>query len=70
MIRYLMGLCIRLRMLGTRECEVMIERYTAVVKGLAALISRIDDDLQSINALPTDGRLPKAESLKALRAES
>jgi hypothetical protein len=69
MIRYLMGLCIRLRMLGTRECEVMIERYTAVVKGLAALISRIDDDLQNQRAAH---RRTAAESrkLKALRAES
>lgn len=49
-VRYLMGLCIRLRMLGKRECEVMIERYTAVVKGLSALIAGIDEDLTNQRA--------------------
>ena len=35
-VRYLMGLCIRLKILGKRESGVLIERYTAVVKGLSA----------------------------------
>ncbi|HUE87586.1 MAG TPA: four helix bundle protein [Vicinamibacterales bacterium] len=70
-VRYLMGLCIRLKMLGKRDCDVLIERYTAVVKGLSALITRIDEDLQNQRAAR---RRTAAESrsrkLKALKADS
>jgi four helix bundle protein len=43
--RYLLQLCIRLQMLDARHCESLIARYTDVIQGLAALISRIDQDL-------------------------
>ena len=67
-VRYLLGLCSRLQMRGTHECDTLIERYTAVVKGLAALITRIDGDLQNQRA----GRRTAAErrKLKALIADS
>jgi four helix bundle protein len=57
-VRYLLGLCSRLQMRATDECDTLIERYTAVVKGLAALISRIDGDLQNRRA---DRQPPTAE---------
>ena len=65
-VRYLLGLCIRLQMLGNHECDKLIERYTDVVKGLAALITRIDGDLQNQRAArrrtAAESRKPKAES--------
>ena len=65
-VRYLLGLCIRLHMRGARECDTLIERYTAVVKGLAALITRIHRDLQDHRAA---SRRTAAGS-RELRAES
>ena len=65
-VRYLLGLCIRLQMRGAHECDTLIERYTAVVKGLAALITRIDRDLQNHRAASrrtaAGSRKPRAES--------
>jgi four helix bundle protein len=46
-VRYLLGLCIRLKMLDKHDCDKLIERYTDVIKGLSALITRIDEDLQN-----------------------
>jgi four helix bundle protein len=43
--RYLLGLCVRLEVLNMKACQKLIDRYTKVVKGLAALITRIDQDL-------------------------
>ena len=72
-VRYLLGLCIRLKMLGNDECDKLIERYTDVIKGLSALITRIDGDLQNQRAArrrtAAERRKPKAESRK-LKAES
>lgn len=45
-VRYLLGLIVRLEMLDHTICAPLIDRYTAVIKGLSALIARIDHDLQ------------------------
>ena len=61
-VRYLLNLCIRLNILGKRDCDALIERYTEVVKGLSALIVRIDADLVAQRAQRDDSsRKPRAE---------
>jgi hypothetical protein len=47
-------------MLGKHECDKLIERYTDVIKGLSALITRIDEDLQNQRSARRR-RLPKAD---------
>jgi four helix bundle protein len=59
-VRYLLSVCVRLRMIGKRDCDALIERYTEVVKGLSALIMRIDHDLVAQRASRRQ-RQPKAE---------
>jgi four helix bundle protein len=49
-VRYLLSLCIRLKMLGKQEGDKLINRYTDVIKGLSALTTRIDGDLQDQRA--------------------
>jgi four helix bundle protein len=44
-IRYLLGLCVRLEFLDPQACAELIDRYTEVVKSLAALIAKIEEDL-------------------------
>jgi four helix bundle protein len=43
--RYLLELCVRLKLLEAHLCRPLVDRYTEVIQGLAALISRIDEDL-------------------------
>lgn len=45
--RYLLQLCKRLRFLDGSACDDLARRYTEVIKGLSALITRIDEDLQA-----------------------
>ena len=52
-VRYLFGLCMRLDLLASGECTRMIERYDEVVKGLAALIVKIDEDLLAQRGIRT-----------------
>ena len=68
-VGYLLSVCVRLRMIGNPDCDALIERYTEVVKGLSALIMRIDHDLVAQRAAATE----TAESRRApgaLKAES
>jgi hypothetical protein len=54
-------------MLSKHDCDTFVERYTDVIKGLSALITRIDEDLQRQRAARrrtagTESRTLKAES--------
>ena len=44
--RYLLGLTTRLRLLEKERCAPLIECYSEVIKGLVALVTRIQDDLE------------------------
>jgi four helix bundle protein len=43
--RYLIGLAVRLGLLPAKECDPISERYTELIKGLAALITTIEAGL-------------------------
>jgi four helix bundle protein len=45
--RYLLELSINLGFLKIASCEQLITRYTELIKGLSALINKIDTDLQN-----------------------
>jgi four helix bundle protein len=49
-VRYLLGLAVRLEMLEDSDCLPLIARYSEAIKGLAALIARIDRDQQERGA--------------------
>ena len=64
--RYLLTLCVRLKLLNPGVTDKLADRYTEVIKGLAGLIARIDADL-SAHAIAAerpiaDSRKPKADS--------
>ena len=44
--RYLIGLASRLELLEDADCQRLVERYSTVIKGLAALVTRIQSDLE------------------------
>ena len=48
--RYLLGLCVRLKLLDPGVSNKLIDRYSEVIKGLAALITRIDADMMARRA--------------------
>jgi four helix bundle protein len=58
--RYLLGLCVRLGLLPPTTCEPLIERFSKVVRRIAALVARIDGDLASEGRgrKPPTGRTP------------
>jgi four helix bundle protein len=54
---YLLQLCVRLKLLNPTQCLSLINRYTEVIQGLAALMTRIDEDLAS-EGRPRQARTP------------
>jgi four helix bundle protein len=43
--RYLLGLCVNLKLLDAKACDRLVASYTEMIKGLAALITRVENDL-------------------------
>jgi len=61
-VRYLLSVCVRLKMLRMADCDAFIDRYTEVVKGLSALIIRINNDLVAQSQVRRRRRAERAES--------
>jgi len=61
-VRYLLALSVRLKMLRNTDCDPLLDRYTEVVKGLSALIARIDSDLVAQSQARRRRRANRAES--------
>ena len=69
--RYLVELCVRLRLLSEAACNELIARYTEVIKGLSSLITCIDQTCRSTRGpLPQKPWRAKTAQSQTLKAES